>query len=57
MSSGYELIMGERRWRAARLVGIKQQVELDEIVEKTSLKNNPIHLKRKDLHEILISRI
>jgi len=31
--------------------------DIDDIVEKTSLKNNPVHLKREDLREILISRI
>ncbi|MHA1460001.1 MAG: iron-containing alcohol dehydrogenase [Promethearchaeota archaeon] len=31
--------------------------DIDDIVEKTSLKNNPVHLKREDLNEILISRI
>ncbi|GAF78362.1 unnamed protein product, partial [marine sediment metagenome] len=30
---------------------------IDDIVEKTSLKNNPVHLNRRDLNEILISRI
>jgi len=31
--------------------------DIDDIVEKTSLKNNPVHLKREDLSEILISCI
>ena len=31
--------------------------DIDDIVGKTSLKNNPVHLKREDLNEILISRI
>ncbi len=31
--------------------------DIDDIVEKTSLKNNPVHLKCEDLREILISRI
>jgi alcohol dehydrogenase class IV len=31
--------------------------DIDDIVEKTSLKNNPVHLKREDLNEILMSRI
>jgi alcohol dehydrogenase len=31
--------------------------DINNIVEKTSLKNNPVHLKREDLSEILISRI
>jgi alcohol dehydrogenase class IV len=31
--------------------------DIDDIVEKTSLKNNPVHLKRRDLNEILKSRI
>jgi len=31
--------------------------DIDDIIEKTSLKNNPIHLKIEDLSEILISRI
>ncbi len=32
-------------------------IDINDIVEKTSLKNNPVHLKREDLSEILISRI
>jgi alcohol dehydrogenase class IV len=31
--------------------------DFDNIVEKTSLKNNPVHLKPEDLKEILINRI
>jgi len=31
--------------------------DIDDIIEKTSLKNNPVHLKIEDLSEILISRI
>jgi len=31
--------------------------DIDNIIEKTSLKNNPVQLKREDLHEILINRI
>ena len=31
--------------------------DIDDIIERTSLKNNPIHLKIEDLSEILISRI
>jgi len=31
--------------------------DIDDIVEKTSLKNNPVHLKRKDMNDILMSRI
>ncbi|NVM44216.1 MAG: iron-containing alcohol dehydrogenase [Candidatus Lokiarchaeota archaeon] len=32
-------------------------IDIDNIIEKTSLKNNPVQLKREDLHEILINRI
>lgn len=31
--------------------------DVDSIIEKTSLKNNPVQLKREDLHKILINRI
>jgi len=32
-------------------------IDIDSIIEKTSLKNNPVQLMREDLHEILINRI
>jgi alcohol dehydrogenase class IV len=31
--------------------------DIDTIIERTGLKNNPVHLKREDLKEILINRI
>ncbi len=31
--------------------------DVDSIIDKTSLKNNPVQLKREDLHEILTNRI
>ena len=33
------------------------KADIDKIIEKTSLKNNPVNLKPKDLKEILINRI
>jgi ParB family chromosome partitioning protein len=54
VSSGYELIMGERRWRAARLVGIKQipvivkDVSGAELLEMALIEN----VQREDLNPL-----
>ncbi|MBY8988531.1 MAG: iron-containing alcohol dehydrogenase [Candidatus Lokiarchaeota archaeon] len=31
--------------------------DIDNIIDRTGLKNNPVHLKREDMNEILINRI